>query len=97
MCKIRKHPWWLRGKESTCNAEDVGLIPGSGRSPGEGNGKPLQYSCLENPMDRGASQAAVHRVTKSWSDMTEHTHLHVRNMVLSPLTALLHLIFTVTL
>ena len=39
------------GKESACNAEDLGLIPGSGRSPGEGNGNPLQYSCLENPMD----------------------------------------------
>ena len=42
------------GKEFTCNAEHPGLIPGSGRSPGEGNGYPLQYSCLENPMDRGA-------------------------------------------
>ena len=41
------------GKESTCNAGDPGLIPGSGRSPGEGNGNPIQYSCLENPMDRG--------------------------------------------
>ena len=82
---------------SAYNAGDLGLTPGMGRSPGEGNGKPLQCSCLENPMDRGASQAAVHRVTKSWSDMTEHTHLHMQNMVLSPLTALLHLIFTVTL
>ena len=42
------------GKSSACNGGDPGLIPGSGRSPGEGNGKPLQYSCLENPMDRGA-------------------------------------------
>ena len=42
------------GKETACNAEDLSLIPGSGRSPGEGNGYPLQYSCLENPMDRGA-------------------------------------------
>ena len=47
------------------DARDVGLIPGSGRSPGEGHGYPLQYSCLENPMDRGAWQAAVHEVTKS--------------------------------
>ena len=47
-------PHSLVGKESACNAGDLGLIPGSGRSPGEGNGKPLQYSCLENPMDRGA-------------------------------------------
>ena len=44
---------------------DVGLIPGLGRSPGEGNGNPLQYSCLENPKDRGAWMAIVHRVTKS--------------------------------
>ena len=44
---------------------DVGSIPGSGRSPGEGNGNPFQYSCLENSMDRGALQAIVHRVTKS--------------------------------
>ena len=46
---------------------DVGLLPGSGRSPGEGNGNPLQYSCLNNPMDRGARQATVHGVTKSQS------------------------------
>ena len=44
----------LKGKASACNAGDLGLIPGSGRSPGEGNGNPLQYSCLENPMDRKA-------------------------------------------
>ena len=53
------------GRESTCNAGDLGWIPGSGRSPGEGNGNPLQYSCLENPMDRGAWRATVHRVEKS--------------------------------
>ena len=47
------------GKESACNARDQGLIPGSGRSPGEGNGNPLQYSCLENPIDRGARQDTV--------------------------------------
>ena len=46
---------------------DGGWIPGSRRSPGEGNGNPLQYSCLENPMDRGAQQATVHRVAKSWT------------------------------
>ena len=46
-------PWWL-SKESACDAGDPGLIPGLGRSPGEENGNPLQYSCLENPMDRGA-------------------------------------------
>ena len=52
-------------KESACNAGDLGLIPGSGRSPGEGHGNPLQYSCLENSMDRGIWQAIVYEVTKS--------------------------------
>ena len=52
------------GKESACNAGDSGSILGSRRSPGEGNGNPLQYSCLKNSMDRGAWQAAVHGVTK---------------------------------
>ena len=60
-------PWWLSGKESTCQAGDAGSIPGSGRSPGEGNGNPLQYSCLGNPMDRGAWGATVQRVAKSWT------------------------------
>ena len=50
------------GKESACNAEDMGLIPGLERSAGEGNGYPFQYSCLENPMDRGAWRATVHGV-----------------------------------
>ena len=53
------------GKESTCNAGDLGSIPGSGRSPGEGNGSPLQYSCLENSMDRGPWWATVHGIEKS--------------------------------
>ena len=52
-------------KASACNAGDLGSIPGSGRSPGEGNGNPLQYSCLENPTDGGAWRAAVHGVAKS--------------------------------
>ena len=52
------------GKESACNAGDPGSIPGSGRAPGEGNGNPLQYSCLENPMDRRAWQATVHGVAR---------------------------------
>ena len=47
-------PGWLSGKEPDCNVGDAGSVPGSGRSPGVGNGKPLQYSYLENPMDRGA-------------------------------------------
>ena len=56
-------------QESACNAGDSGSIPGSGRSPGEGNGYPLQYCCLENPMDKGAWWASDPGVTKS--DMTE--------------------------
>ena len=58
------------GIESTCNAGDSGLIPRLGRSPGEGNGNPLQYSCLENPMDRGGWPATVHRVTKSQTGLS---------------------------
>ena len=54
-------------KESACNAGDLGLIPGSERSSWEGNGSPLQYSCLENSLDRGAWWAIVHGVTKSWA------------------------------
>ena len=53
------------GKESACNAGDLDLIPGLGKSPGEGNGYPLQYSCLENSMDRGAWWATVHGITKN--------------------------------
>ena len=53
------------GKESACNAGDLGLISGSGRSPGEWNGTPLKYSCLKNPMDRGAWWATIQRVTKN--------------------------------
>ena len=60
-------------KVSACNVGDLGLILGSGRSPGEGNGNPLQYSCLENPMDRGAWWATVHRVTKSWTQLSDFT------------------------
>ena len=58
-------------KTSACNAEDLGLIPGSGRSPGEGNGNPLQYSCLENPMDGGAWWATVHGVAKSQTRLSD--------------------------
>ena len=73
---------WLSGKESTCNTidtGDTGSVSGSGRSPGEGNGTPLQYSCLENPMGRGAWWAAVHGVAESWtriSDFTFTFHFH---------------------
>ena len=57
------------GKESAFNAGDLGLIPGSGSSPAEGNGNPLQYSCLENPLDRGAWQATVHGVARVACDL----------------------------
>ena len=59
--------WWL-SKESACNAGATGLIPGGGRSPGEENSNPLQNSCLENSMDRGAWQAAIHVATESWTE-----------------------------
>ena len=58
-------PGGLDGKASACNAGDLGSIPGSRRSLGEGNGSPLQYSCLENPMDKGAWWATVHEFAKS--------------------------------
>ena len=58
-------------KESACNTGDLGLIPGSGRSPGEGNGYLLQYSCLENSMDKESWWATVHGVTKSWTGLSD--------------------------
>ena len=63
------------------DTRDMGSVLGLGRSPGEGNGNPLQYSCLENPMDRGPWQATVYRVTKIWSQLNTyailHIHLHI--------------------
>ena len=64
------------GKASAYNAGDPGVIPGSGRSPGEGNGTPLQYSCLENPMDRGVWWATIHGVAKSWTQLSDFTSLY---------------------
>ena len=67
-------------KNPPANAGDagyVGLIPGLGRSPGEGNGNPLQYSCLENPMDRGAWWAIVHGVAKSQTQLSTHEGPHI--------------------
>ena len=61
-------------KNSPNNVGEAGSIPGWGRSPGEQNGNPLQYSCLENSMDRGAWQAMVYSVTKSWARLKMHTH-----------------------
>ena len=80
-------PWWSQGfpggsddKESACSAGDQGSIPGSGRSPGEGNGNPLQYSCLENPMDRGAWWGYSPWGCKE-SHMTEWLTLHTSSLV----------------
>ena len=58
-------------KHSACSAGDPGLIPGLGRSPGEGNGNPLQYSCLEDSMDRGDWWATIHGVSKSWTQLND--------------------------
>ena len=69
----------LVAKNLPANAGDTGSIPGSGRSPGGGHGNLLQYSCLENPMDRGAWQAAVHGGHKEL-DMTEHTYNTVNQL-----------------
>ena len=58
-------------KNPPANAGDAGLMPGSERSPGERNGNPFQYSCLENPMDRGAWRPTVHGVAKSWTQLSD--------------------------
>ena len=64
-------PGSLAGKESVCHSGDPGSIPGSGRSPGEENGNPLQYSCQENSMDRGGWQATIHGVAKSRTQLRD--------------------------
>ena len=63
-------PGGLMVKNLPTNAKDMGLIPGLGRFLGEGNGNPLQYSCLENPLNRGAWQAAAHGVAKNWTELS---------------------------
>ena len=77
-------PWWLSDKESDCDAEDTGdsagSIPGWGRSPGGGHVNPLQYSCLENPMDRGAWQVTVHRLAHRVN--TTEASEHACNLIL---------------
>ena len=75
---IEGFPGGSDSKESAFNAGDPVSIPGLGRSPGEGNSNPLQYSCLENPMDRGAGRAIVHGVAKSQTQLS-HFHLLIRN------------------
>ena len=95
-------------KNTPANAGDTrnaSLIPGWGRSPGEGNGNPLQYSCLANPMDRGAWQATVHRVAKNWTwlhDSTHrtythtHTHTHTHTVLVFILYQSLFLLYLST-
>ena len=83
-------PRWLSGEKSACNSGETGSISGFGRSAEGGNGNPLQYSCLENPMDRGAWWATIRGVTRNWTQLGTHicmymylhctcvpTHLHV--------------------
>ena len=67
---VKGFPGGSDGKESACNAGDLGWIPGLGKSPGEGNDYPLQYSCQENFMDRGAWWAIVHGVMKRWTELS---------------------------
>ena len=67
-------------KNPSANAGDVGLVPGSGRFPEEGNGYSLQYSCLGNPMERGAWWATIHGVMKSWTQLSMHTHTHTHTI-----------------
>ena len=68
---LSRHIVGSDGKEAACSAGDLGLIPGSGRSPGGGHGNPLQYSGLENSMDRGAWRAMVHGAAKSWTQLSD--------------------------
>ena len=82
---------WLNGKESACQWGDpgnTGSIPGLGRSPGLGNGSPLQYSCLENSMDRGAWWAAVHRVAKSKAQLSMHACTYTHTFCMRHLSVL---------
>ena len=75
ICENLLFPGGSEGKVSACNVGDPGSIPGSGRSPREGNGNPLQYSCLENPMDRGAWRATVHGVAQSRTRLSDFTFI----------------------
>ena len=77
-CQCKALPSWLSGNESDCHAGKASLIPGWGRSPGGGHGKPLHYSCLENPMDRGSWRATVHGAAKNWTRLSVHTHTQMQ-------------------
>ena len=74
-------PGGSEDKASACNAGDLGSIPGSGKSPGEENGNPLQYSCLGNPMDRGTWWATVHGITKSQTRLSDFAPLLAKQEV----------------
>ena len=82
------------GKASACNAGDLGSIPGSGRSPGERHGNPLQYSCLENPMDGGAWRTTVHRVAKSQTRLSYFTFTFFSPIRKNSLVFLLLMLFS---
>ena len=93
-CRSPSIPGFLmakKEKETACNVGDPGSIPGLGKSPGEGHGNPLQYSCLENPMDRGAWWSTVRGVTKSWTQLSDFSYKNQNIqevfLVVSPLTA----------
>ena len=95
--------WWLSGKESTCNAGDPDLIPGLRRSPGEGNSYPLQYSCLENPLDRAwlATAHGSQRVEHYWATNTLLLHTPTldanhNSSLFTKLSNILHLTFLFT-
>ena len=77
-------PWWLSDKESACNRGDVDSIPALGRSPAVGNGNPLQYSCLENSMDRGAWRVIVHRFAEYWIWLSDWACMNVLSNYSSP-------------
>ena len=87
--KASELPWWLNGKEFACQIRDMGSISESGRSPGEGNGIPFRYSCLENPVDRGAWWATVHEVLRVRHDLVTKPH-YTKAIQKHPLFVLFH-------
>ena len=84
-CLHQGFPGGLDVKESACRAGGPGPIPGSGRSSGEGNGYPLQYSCLGNPINRGAWWAIIHGVSKCWTEQLTHAHNWFQSVHAQPL------------